>query len=257
SSDLDFNLYDGLGGISFFLAYLGKVSGEERYSHLARAGLTAMQHQLGRSWGQYEPIGGFEGWGSVIYALVHLGTLWQQPALWHQAEQLAHGLPAHIAADSRLDIIAGSAGCIGALLALHDCRPSPRTLTVARLCGEHLLQTAEQMPAGVGWKNHIAKELPLTGFSHGTAGMAWSLLRLAQATGEERFRQAGLQAIAYERSLFVAPEQNWRDLRLAQRGEANEACGCAMAWCHGAPGIGLGRLLSLPYLDDHASRQEI
>ena len=30
-----------------------------------------------------------------------------------------------------------------------------------------------------------------------------------------------------------------------------------MAWCHGAPGIGLGRLASLPYLDDPQVRTEI
>ena len=29
------------------------------------------------------------------------------------------------------------------------------------------------------------------------------------------------------------------------------------AWCHGAPGIGLARLLSLPYLDDATIRAEI
>src|SRR5262249_15579068 len=32
---------------------------------------------------------------------------------------------------------------------------------------------------------------------------------------------------------------------------------CGIAWCHGAPGIGLGRLRSLPYLNDDAARAEI
>ena len=44
---------------------------------------------------------------------------------------------------------------------------------------------------------------------------------------------------------------NWRDLRHETGGTAT------FAWCHGAPGVGLGRLLCLPYLDDAAVREEI
>jgi lantibiotic modifying enzyme len=69
--------------------------------------------------------------------------------------------------------------------------------------------------------------------------------------------------MAYERSLFLPAEQNWPDLRRfgmpaqgSQTGQEDEQRFMA-SWCNGAPGIGLARLASLPYLDDAAIRQEI
>jgi lantibiotic modifying enzyme len=78
-------------------------------------------------------------------------------------------------------------------------------------------------------------------------------------TGEERFRTATLAAIAYERSLFSPEAGNWPDLRdpETQSQTANNNHNRFMtAWCHGAPGIGLARLHSLPHLDN-AARVEI
>jgi lantibiotic modifying enzyme len=69
-----------------------------------------------------------------------------------------------------------------------------------------------------------------------------------------------LAAIDYERSLFSVAEGNWPDLRDPEASglTASKAkASFAMAWCHGAPGIGLGRLLSLRHLDDPQVRSEI
>ena len=90
--------------------------------------------------------------------------------------------------------------------------------------------------------------------------MAWALLELSAVTGVERFRTAALAAITYERSLFVPEAGNWLDLReheaVKQAGEGKQQT-LITAWCHGAPGIGLARLHTLPHLDDAAIRAEI
>src|ERR671915_222589 len=99
------------------------------------------------------------------------------------------------------------------------------------------------MKHGIGWNNEGAITRPLTGFSHGTAGIAWALLELAALTGEEHFRKAALDAIAYERDLFSPEAGNWPHL-----GDDNNPFW--VTWCHGAPGIGLARLCSLRHLDD-------
>lgn len=107
------------------------------------------------------------------------------------------------------------------------------------------------------------EDRPLTGFSHGNAGIALSLLRLAAVSGERRFHQAALAAMAYERSRFSPEAKNWPDLRRldvpAQSSQTSHegVHRFMVAWCHGAAGIGLARLASLPYLDDAALRQEI
>jgi lantibiotic modifying enzyme len=106
----------------------------------------------------------------------------------------------------------------------------------------------------------VAKGRPLTGVSHGAAGIAWALLELFALSGEERFRSAALAGIEYERSLFSSEAGNWLDLREASASGSRPGAlgdGCMTAWCHGAPGIGLARLLSLPWMDDATSRCEI
>jgi lantibiotic modifying enzyme len=94
---------------------------------------------------------------------------------------------------------------------------------------------------------------PLTGFSHGAAGIAYALLRLYEACGEERFRDAADEAIEYERSVFSPADGNWPDLRHANGGEG----AFPDQWCHGAAGIALARLGSRSIAPAPALDEEI
>jgi lantibiotic modifying enzyme len=69
---------------------------------------------------------------------------------------------------------------------------------------------------------------------------------LAARTGDERFRAAALDGIRYERSLFSVEDGNWPDLRVhgpQEKQSLPQTPEFSVAWCHGAPGIGLARLL--------------
>ena len=88
-------------------------------------------------------------------------------------------------------------------------------------------------------------------------GIAWPLLRLAALTGDGRFREAALGGLEYERSLYRPDKRNWPDLREGATFEGAVEPHFMWAWCHGAAGIGLGRLAGLPYLDDDDVRSEI
>jgi type 2 lantibiotic biosynthesis protein LanM len=195
----------------------------------------------------------------VIYCLTHLGVLWQDAALVREAEAMVGLLPDLIARDERLDVISGSAGCLAALIGLHRRAPTGLTLAAAVQCGDRLVARAKHLAQGVGWLTPLATK-PLTGFSHGAAGIAWSLLELAALTGKERFRTTALAGIAYERSVFSPAAGNWPDLRdpdMGGRQENDDREHFMTAWCHGAPGIGLARLRTLSHLDDAATRAEI
>src|SRR6266568_6794800 len=262
------DLYDGTSGIALFLAYLGAITGEPSSTLLANRSLASLRTQVEEQekYSIDPNVGAFDGLGSLIYLLTHLGILWNEPALLREAEELVERLPKLISKDDHLDIINGSAGCILSLLSLYAVHPSPRTLEVAIQCGDRLLATAQPMPQGTAWKT-LSDQRPLGGFSHGTAGIALSLLKLAASSGEERFRQTALTALAYDRSLFVPELNNWADLRVfpvrrPDRQQANEPPAessqkSMVAWCHGAPGIGLGRLGALEQLDDAQIREEI
>lgn len=269
------DLYAGAGGIALFLGYLGAMTGDSSHTLLAHRGVAPLRARI-RAWGEdgvgedgdihLPTVGGYEGIGSLVYVLSSLGALWREPPLLADAEDLVRTLPGLISADTSLDIIYGSAGCLLSLLALYALRPSQRTLDVAVQCGDRLLATTQEMTTGTAWTT-LKDQPPLGGFSHGAAGIALSLLRLAAATGEDRFRKCAVQALDFDRSLFVPELHNWADLRVfpsrKPRSEVTDEAAelprhqFMVAWCHGAPGIGLGRLAALDELDDETVRSEI
>jgi type 2 lantibiotic biosynthesis protein LanM len=256
------DLYDGAAGIILFLSYLGALTHEARYTALARQAFSSQKAR--KEPGNTTPRrpGAFDGLGSTIYLLAHLGSLWQEPALWDEAEEMAGQLPALIAQDHANDIISGAAGCLLVLLGLYRVRPAATVREVACLCGEHLLAQARQMETGLAWETLKEVTGPLTGFSHGAAGIGLSLLALSDLTGAEHLRQAARRAMHYERSLFSPRQQNWPDLRTPPPAEtvpeaAEQLPPTMTAWCHGAAGIGLGRLAALRYLDEPEIREEI
>jgi type 2 lantibiotic biosynthesis protein LanM len=256
---LGIELYNGMPGITLFLAYLGTVTQQQHYTELAKLTLAKIQHQIDRNKSSFTSIGGFAGWGGIIYTLTQLGVLWNEPSLLLEAESIVPLLPDLISQDKYFDIIGGAAGCLASLISLYRCRPSQCTLDAAIQCGEHLIAHAQPMKKGAGWIPGVKSlsEKPLPGFSHGAAGIALELLELASLTGEKCFHTTALAAIEYERSLFCLQYGTWCDISdfsdvlLAGRYPS------MTAWCHGAPGVGLARLKCLPYLDNAEIRDEI
>jgi type 2 lantibiotic biosynthesis protein LanM len=252
----DADLYGGTSGIALFLGYLSILTGMERHSTLARQALNSARYQITQQ--KKRPglggVGAFNGIAGYIYLLSQLGTLWNEPALYQEAEELVALLPPIIADDSMFDVIGGAAGTIAALLSLHAVAPSKTILEAALKCGDHLIAHTRTMQAGVGWSIK-GEETPLTGFAHGNAGIALNLLRLFAVSGEKRFHETALAALEYERSLYRPEIRNWPDLRKPAGSTAEQAY--MVAWCHGAPGIGLARLGTLSILDDEPTRVEI
>lgn len=258
-SDLD--LYNGTSGIVLFLAYLGSITGEKRYTRLARHALATIHSQVAHQKKNIQAagIGPFDGLGSAIYLYMHLGTLWNEPQLIQEAEALAGFLPPLIAQDEHLDVIGGSAGCILNLLNLYAIHTSQNTFTIAMQCGNRLLDTAQKMPTGLAWQT-ISHQTPPGGFSHGTTGIALSLLKLAAVSHEERFHQAALDALHYDQSLYLPDKANWQDVRNVSSDDPTASTppiSTMVAWCHGAAGIALGRMAALPYVDNAALQEEI
>jgi lantibiotic modifying enzyme len=108
------------------------------------------------------------------------------------------------------------------------------------------------MNKGIGWLDTNSNTC-LGGFSHGTSGIAWSLLRLFDLTKQEEYLETALQAIAHDRSLYNHEHKNWNDLRE----DDMKAQEYSTAWCHGATGIGLSRLLYMDSLHDPIIKEEI
>ena len=257
---LGVDLYSGLGGVILYLAYLAKLTGDERYDQLARAAFKTFNRQLGQH-KVTRSIGGFGGAGGIIYTFTHLSVLWDDPELLAQVDSIIETLPESIGQDQDMDIIGGAAGCLISLINLYKLKPSEQTFTAARRCGDHLLAKALTMEHGIAWMNGLPASAPLAGFSHGTAGIAWALSSLADLTGEERYQAAALKAVEYERSVYSAKRENWPDMRdvesFRQRPASAEELLYPVTWCHGAPGVGMGRLMMLQQRPESDVRPEI
>ena len=252
------DVYQGLPGIALALGYLGDLLGDPELETVARGALEAQRRQIELDPSMVQGLGGFNGWGGVIYVLTHLGTLWDDPALLDEAESYAGRLLQPIAEDTLLDWIAGSAGCAMALRGLDRVRPAAFLRQAVKACGDRLLATAEPHGDGVGWRMPLAGNRALAGLSHGAAGIALSLLHVEEVTGDARYRETALAGLTFERGLYEPERQNWPDLRAGAAEGLDAGHGHYMqAWCHGAPGIGLARVAGLPWLDDDAVRAEI
>ena len=243
---LGLDLYDGLPGVALFLAYLGSVSGERRYTTLASATVNTIRRRLAATPLHRLSTGAFEGLGGLVFLLTHLAVLWDEAELLREAEAIAERARTLIPSDTRFDITGGAAGCIMSLLALHRVAPRQSILATAIECGDHLLAHAQTMPEGMAWAPYFPAKGPLTGLAHGAAGIAWALLELSAVGGGKRFEDAALRAFSYESSLFSAKQKNWHDLRETNHGSERSFM---VGWCHGAPGIALTRLQALEHVE--------
>ncbi|MFN9661680.1 MAG: lanthionine synthetase LanC family protein, partial [Cyanobacteriota bacterium] len=190
--------------------------------------LVAQPQEDGRlRWWRDQPLG-LSGCGGLLLGLQLLDARDLVEALLQAA------LPRLLGNDRALDLIGGCAGLIGPLLRHH----SAVARTLALVAGDRLL---ERQNAQGAWSDSLRAQA-LLGFSHGTAGYAAALARLHQASGEERFLRAATAALAYERSRFDPQQGNWPDYRNATRSPtAHDPADFTVSWCHGAPGIALGR----------------
>jgi len=136
---LSYDLYNGLPGVALFLAYLGRLSGDEHYTRLARIALHTAAEQFKETYQasitRPGRVGAFSGDSGLIYCLTHAASLWSEPELLDQAEQLIGFLNESIEEDRNFDILAGAAGYLCVLEGFCRSRPSPPTCIVkAKKC---------------------------------------------------------------------------------------------------------------------------
>jgi type 2 lantibiotic biosynthesis protein LanM len=257
---LETDLYGGLGGIAMFLAYLGERTGVATYTEMAARARYTIGEAVASGSHLLSSPGVFSGWSSIPYLYSHLAVLWDRPDLLDATTPAIDELARMIPEAEGWDVMYGLAGAISGLLTLHRLRPDARLSSLATIAGDRLIAKATRRRRGMAWKVNENDDFALAGFSHGAAGIGWALSHLAAATGEGRFRDAAVAAMEFERDVFSEQRQNWPDLRPPLKplppGVAFEQPSLR-AWCHGAPGIGMGRLDMPGFEDDAEVAREI
>lgn len=257
------HLYGGTAGVALFLAALYRMTRKEEHCSFALQTISPLHRKLTqliedpiRANTLRLGIGGMIGLGSFLYTLVRIGSWLNDPVFLDQALNASLlFFPERIAQNDFLDIVDGSAGAVLALLALDDAAPSAKAggatpLELAAECGRHLVARRVAPDGGPRAWPPSPGRAPLSGFAHGAAGICYALARLYARTRSPEFLEAVEEGLAFERCVFSPEHGNWRDLR---RPEPR----FMTAWCHGAPGIALGRLGMLDVIDDTKIRTEI
>ena len=240
------SLYGGSTGIAVFLTLLAStgVGQPERYRAAARAALRPTLRLLRKGteaefhrWWRDQSLG-LSGCGGTLLALATIAAHDAEVAEALAAGRprlLAQLTPARLQADTTLDLMGGTAGLVGPLLPCREELPDGWL----EAAGQRLVAAQEESG---GWLSGAGNRQPLTGLSHGAAGIAAALAHLARATGKESFADAARRGLAYERACFHEEAGNWPDFRSWDPRDGIPAPAVMSSWCHGAAGIGLGRL---------------
>lgn len=231
---LGHGLYDGALGVAFFLAAWSHVADDRAAAALARQTLQPLLHALETHAlkPRLQRAGGglAAGWGGAIYGLIRCARWLDDDTLRQAARRLLAESASETSPTSprATDVMFGDAGAIFGLLALHAETREPDALAAAVRHGESLLGARQPTPDGsLAWRGD---EDFTTGFSHGAAGCAAALARLAHRSGDARFGHAALEALAFEARVLAEPaaQRDWD------------------SWCHGRPGLLLAEIDAQP-----------
>jgi len=255
-----YDSFAGLCGIALFLAQLdARLGGGPTVYRRTAEAIAAMLADHLAALDRWPPadrarlgIGGFTDLGGYVHTLVHLGALWGRADLLDRAHLLVPELTARVAGDRHLDVVFGAAGAALAVRALHALAPTGATRAALLAIGDHLLGAATPHGAGIGWTTPIPARAPLTGFSHGAAGIGYALAEIGRWTGEERFVAGAAAAVRFEHGAYDPRRGAWPDHRTT-----TPEGGTMDAWCHGAAGIGLARAATADLLTGPEARADL
>lgn len=236
-------LYDGTAGIALFLARLHHFTEDPLQKE-------TLEGALNRSLAELEDMGAplrmsvQNGPAGIAYVCVEAGRLLGHEGLVGRGVEFLCGLARAEPDEGGLDICTGSAGLIQVLLSVGRSHACDQLLATAVAHGRRLVERAEKTDGGWSWATLPPgrSQRNLLGYAHGAAGISCALLELWAETGEAEFRDAALEGFRYERTHYSEAQRNWPDFRIRSGQAPQPAQNFMLAWCHGAPGIGLSRL---------------
>jgi len=236
------DLYSGNTGIALFLAQLGHISGRHEFTEAARAAFRGALRDIVQRSKSPLSLGAYNGPLSILYGALYLARLWSDNSWLSPFDGLLRDIPRAFRHDRKLDLMGGAAGGALVLLRWHLVSGSGSVLEMADAAGRHLMKSSAPTGGGIAWPSPTGGR-PLLGLSHGAAGIAWALAELGTRLDSESFRDGARSAIAYEQQHFTRAAGNWPDFRSdVEPGAGNEKH--LWSWCHGAPGIGIARLMT-------------
>ncbi len=230
--------YNGNEGISFLFLYLWKITGKLHYLEMAKKAAEPSISFLKKGEGLTKmPIGAFVGLGGSIYALYTLAKETNDYQLSMLIKNIVIKCGQIARYDKYNDFIAGTAGCLAVLLKIgkesKDVSEKTEVNNVIAILINQLRANAKEENNMYYWECMLGKTC--SGFAHGSAGIHTYIYLAEKYLRENNLEHLINGSLEYERRHFNKKENNWI--------RSQEEPFVSHAWCHGAPGILLSKLL--------------
>ncbi|WP_127532365.1 type 2 lanthipeptide synthetase LanM [Paenibacillus kobensis] len=236
---LDFSLYSGIMGMTVFLGQMYEQTKEQKYRDIAVKSFRFVTSVFARIKGDMSPSV-FNGMGSVVYAGIYLNELFEFPDARQFAMELLDSIRSapqsgieitqgngYKETEPIVDYLDGYAGIATLCTNIWTLTREQAAYDTAVLYGRRMLDRLKSAPTA--W----------TGFAHGSSGLIYALDKLEKQCGWREGRGLRDKLAEFEASNFDEAHCNWRDLR-----EHAASPFASNYWCHGAPGVLLGRVLA-------------
>lgn len=255
------DLYTGSPGILLALSAIGSCTDDAEVVEFAALGLDHLACQMDALADLIEKedfsgrkgasgLGAFGMLGGPIVALNYASVLYGRADWANAADKLLPGLDKLARSVRAADIVAGHAG---AIFLAHIARKSLLAARVSKTCAEQLKHSALDEGGCTAWINSVEGDVPLVGFSHGTLGIASALAIHATSFDDDSLWQLVGGALRYEDRHFNLQTGDSADLRERAQNQRSEM----RAWCHGAGGGVVGRLILLGLNGAHIDRTHL
>jgi lantibiotic biosynthesis protein len=245
------DIYSGTSGIALFLNALYS----EIKDPLLLKTIEGCVSQFKSNLNLLPEQGFYTGKPGVAAALIRLGKDIKRKEWIEDGITILKNISTSSLQNHEVDLISGASSTIPILLEVYQDTNENVFLDKATQLGDLLLNQANKNGDIWSWKT-VPSQKDLTGFSHGSSGVALALLNLYVVTRNENYLKGSICGFNYERVTYDVAQQNWPDLRddvLAQ----NSSNSCGMAWCHGAPGIAISRCIANKLISDAIYLQEM
>jgi len=229
--------YSGLSGIAVFLTELYSQTNDKIILHTLEGTINSIIQQC-KSTNNIGKFGFYTGILGIGFTLWEIGNQHNRKEWTLSGLELIRSLENTPIPEHETDVICGAAGAIPTLLKIYRKEQDPIFMQMAINCGNFLIEKAKKSQSSWCWTT-VDANYGLTGYSHGSAGIALGLLELYAETHENNYLEAANFGFQYEREWFNPMEANWPDLREYSNGKT---LNYGDMWCHGAPGIALSRL---------------
>lgn len=256
-------IYSGASGIVLFFLELYRQTKIESYLEPAIEGMRGVEYHLksyprnnygfytGRMGISYTFLKLLEATGNIKYRQLALLTA--------QNSDEFYKLP-----NLNADLISGVSGMLLGLLNLYAATRETWILPKIKTAVDYIVSTAHTGPEGLYWDRNGDTVRGLCGFAHGAAGIGFVFLELGHYFQNDAFFWLAGQAFSYENHFYDHACLNWPDFRNGIYNEDNYKIHEKAflegdlkfftkheemnAWCHGAAGIGLSRLMAFELL---------